>query len=662
MGVVDFEIESRKPYADGVSFGTTGAYEQIDGKVSFAVDPLHAANGGITDLQLAPRDEEGRVRFVSDISILAPRDLRKGGDKLLVDIPNRGGRLVPSTFNRTVVRLPDDRLAPGDGWLFRNGYTLASIGWQWDVKFRGSLSLQAPEALVDDRPVKGQVILEYRPNREERHWGIRPVGQEEPAYPVFDLDSDENCLFVRDYEDGPFQLIPFSRWRFGKGSDDAVIPDPNHIYLEGGFKKGKIYHLTYTAEGAPVVGVGLLAVREIATFLRHQDRLSPLATGYSHVYGFGVSQSGRFLRHFLYLGLNRDESGRVAYDGLLIHIAGGQRGDFNHRFAEPGQLFTPSFGQQFPFAATRAEDPFSKTRGNLVGKLEQIDAVPKIFMTHTSWEYWRGDASLVHTQPDGRADLPEHAKIRNYHFAGTHHMGGMLIKGKQISEMPMPMGVSAAHGFNVVGFSPLLRAALSNLDQWVSHGADPPASMYPELSKGTAVPRKEVLEQFKLLISTRLLAPGKLSVLRRLDLGPEAEKGVGIFPAKEFEAYPCFVSAIDDDFNEVAGIRLPDISVPVGSHTGWNPRDDDIGAPDLAAGFLGFTLFFARNKEEREHAGDPRLSIEERYRDKEDYLDRVGQATDILIAERYLLEADREWVVDACAIRYDAAMSVMPSD
>ncbi|MEE8399814.1 MAG: alpha/beta hydrolase domain-containing protein [Desulfobacterales bacterium] len=661
MSVIDFEILSRKPYAEGESFGTTGAYEQIDGKVTFAVDPLHPANEGIVDLQLAPPDEKGRVRFVSDISILAPLDLKKGSDKLLVDSPNRGGCLASSTFNRNLVLLPEDRLKPGDGWLLRSGYTVAAIGWQWDLTFEGSLSLEAPEARVDDRPVKGQAILEYRPGGDGQYWGIRPVGQKEPVYPVFDLDSDENCLYVRDYEDGPVQLIPFSRWRFGKKSGDDILPDPNYIYLEDGFKKGKIYHITYTTEGAPVVGVGLLAVREIATFLRHRDPLSPLSAGYNHVYGFGVSQTGRLLRHFLHLGLNRDESGRVAYDGLLIHIAGGQRGDFNHRFAEPGQLLTPSFGQQFPFAATQTEDPFSEVRDNLIGKLEQIDAVPKVFMINTSWEYWRGDASLAHTQPDGSADLPEHARIRTYHIAGTHHLGGILIKGKQIFELPM-MGIQTVQGLNVVGFAPLVRAALSNLDQWVSEGVDPPLSRYPELSKETAVTRKQVLEQFKKLRSVPLLDPGKLSVLRRLDLGPEAAGGVGRFPAKELEAYPCFVSAIDDDFNEVAGIRMPDISVPVGSHTGWNARSADMGAPDLAAGFLGFTLFFPRNRAEREDSRDPRMSIEERYQDRDDYLRRVGQATDELIADRYVLVADRQWVVDACATRYDAAMAVSPSD
>lgn len=652
MSVIKFEIEDRVPYAEGKIFGETGAYERIYGKITFAVDPLHERNEGIVDLEFTPRDSNGLVRAAADVSILAPVNLDKGNGRLLVDVPNRGNPLLMRSFNKVTVLLPEDRLKPGDGFLFKRGYTLVSIGWQWDAHGEGSLRLEAPEAVIDGVPITGQVISEFRPASDLNSLPLIQLGQEKPSYPVLDPDSEQNRLYVLEYEDGPRQLLPRSDWKFARQTSAGVAPSENHIYLAKGFEKGKIYQLVHIAQGAPVVGMGLLAIREIAAFLRYGDNLSPLSSEFKHVLAFGVSQTGRVLREFLYSGLNRDQEERIVYDGMLIHIAGAQRGDFNHRFAQPTVLAIPSFGQRFPFAAVNTSDPFEEQNDSLFEKLEKIDAVPYVFFTNTSWEYWRGDASLIHIAPDGENDLEEHPKTRIYMAAGTHHIGGILVKGKQVNQLPEMGGV--AEKLNVVNLAPFVRAALVNLDRWVSEGTSPPASKHPKISDNTAVPRETVLKSFERFAEISLLNPEKLSVLRKLDLGHREIKGIGEYPAKESDAYPCFVSAIDEDFNEISGIRLPDISVPVGTHTGWNPRAPETGAPDLASIFMGFTSFFKRSPSENEK--DPRASMEERYAGKKDYLAKVKAAAMELAASGYLLEEDVDWVIQSCSQRYDAAL------
>jgi hypothetical protein len=124
----------------------------------------------------------------------------------------------------------------------------------------------------------------------------------------------------------------------------------------------------------------------------------------------------------------------------------------------------------------------------------------------------------------------------------------------------------------------------------------------------------------------------------------------------EGDVYPCFVSGVDDDGNELAGIRLPDLSVPVATHTGWNLRAPEIGAPEQILSMLGSTMFFARSKAERETSNDPRLSMEERYENREGYVEKVRAEAEKLVADRYLLAEDIELVVANAADRYDAAL------
>jgi hypothetical protein len=345
------------------------------------------------------------------------------------------------------------------------------------------------------------------------------------------------------------------------------------------------------------------------------------------------------------------------FDGLWIHIAGAQRGDFNHRFAQPSAAGAPSFGQLFPFAMQPTRDALDEAGTRVAGLADRTRAagvMPRVLITNTSWEYWRGDAALAHVGTHG-ADLAEDADVRIYAFAGTQHIGGVFPLSRSTEV------VRARYPFSVVDFAPLMRAMLQNLDAWVVEGREPPPSAHPRVADGTAVPPAEVLAAFAHWPDLVRVDDAKLSRLRTLVLDPDA--GHADYPLTEGATYPMHVSAVDADGNEVAGIRLPDVSCPVGTHTGWNPRHPKDGGHDIAAIFAGFTRLFAPDEAARAQAGDPRPSLAARYPGhdgasaREAYTARVQAAAAALVEARHLRADDVPWVVDNCLQRYDRAIA-----
>lgn len=651
MPIHNIEITYRGPYSSGESFGATGAYERLDGVLDFSVDPDNAANSLITDLGLAPRDAQGRVHFKSDFTLLVPAEQRRANKRLIVDVVNRGRRRVVGTFNRAPLPSTDQwEVHPGDGFLFEHGYSVVSVGWQWDV-FRSEIlmGLEPPVATLEGNQIRGQVVVEMRPNEVERTRLL--ADRIHKPYPVFDLDEADAMLLVRDWEDGPDTVVPRNQWRFAHETENGIVPSHEHVHLESGFQPGKIYYIIYTTEGAPVVGTGLLAVREIAAFFRHASELNPVSEGFEKVFGYGVSQTGRLLRHFLYLGLNLDEEGRMVYDALIPHVAGGRRGEFNHRFAQPSAQSNPSFGHNFPFVDNMRYDPVSGARDGLLKRIRELNGAPKIFYTNSSNEYWRGDGSLVHIDPADGTDVEPARESRIYHFAGTQHGAGSLPQG---TLSPFD-GSRGRYPFNVVDYRPLLRAVLLNLDAWVTDGTEPPPSVHPRISDGTAVTQRDLLRPFRSVPGLEKPHPDRLWRLRQVELGPGADQGIGQYPVSEGGVYRCFVSAIDPDGNEVAGIRLPDLRVPVGTHAGWNLRDPETGAPEQLMSMQGFSNFFPVDGNARSKMGDPRRSVRERYVNRDEYEALVCKETENLIAEGYLLAEDCDVVVQACLERFDLA-------
>ncbi|TMQ52163.1 MAG: hypothetical protein E6K74_12645, partial [Candidatus Eisenbacteria bacterium] len=419
MAVISLQITRRSAVLDGRPFGAAGAYEKIMGMLHIGVDPVHRANQAITDLAAAPRNTAGLVECEADFYLLRPQDPARGNRRLLLDVPNRGRKVALGLLNSTP-RVPDPATPEdfGNGFLMRWGYTVAWCGWQHDVPRRdGLMALTVPAVRSGNGPISGPVSCEWRPNA--RVETLRMADRYHIAQPTADLDDPAARLTVREHAGAPAGAIARTAWRFA---------DASHVCLDGGFEAGKIYELVYRAEHPPLVGLGLLAVRDAAAWLRSASTAdgNPSAGELERAYVLGVSQTGRFLRHFLYLGLNEDEAGRRVFDGAIAHVAGARRGEFNQRFGQPSLNATCSVGSLFPFTDTLEVDRVTGERGALLGRLEARGTLPKVVTTNTAAEYWRGDASLIHTDVEGTRDVAPHPQARLYLFAGSQHTPGTL--------------------------------------------------------------------------------------------------------------------------------------------------------------------------------------------------------------------------------------------
>ena len=648
MTVTHLKIRERQPYLDGHIFGDAGAYERIDGTLTFAVNPEAVANTVIVDLDRAPHDAAGLVHFRADFCLLQPRDPERGNRRLLFEVLNRGRKLLPRSINHAPPELtPTAAIDPGDGFLLRQGWTIAWCGWQWDIiPSPALLGLDAPEALGEDnQPIVGQTIYRFRPNLPSNEQALADLAH--TPYPVADLADETATLTVSDWSHGPRTTIPRDRWRFARETTDGPVPEATSIWLAEGFEPGRTYEIVYRTSRSPVIGTGLLAIRDTVAFLRHGTASAgnPAAGRLDHTFAFGVSQSGRVLRQFLHLGLNLDEAGRQVFDGIHCHVAGAWRGQFNNRYGQPGVMDTPGFGHLPPFATAA-----NGGKEGLLARQRARGGVPKVFFTNTAAEYWRGDCALLHIDPHNKRDLDLPADTRAYLFAGTQHGAGVLPLNKH---NPLD-GTRGAHPFNVLDYTPLLRAAFSNLDAWVTAGTEPPPSAVPRLDDGSAILNTAALDTYRAIPGATVPESAWLPALRPVDLGPAAAQGIGRFPAIEGEPYPVYVSAADADGNEVAGLRLPDVTVPVATHTGWNPRGERMGGAGQLLALQGSTLPFARTATARSANADPRPTISERYHNRADYLARVHEAAAKLVAQRALLTEDMEMALRAAAERYAA--------
>jgi hypothetical protein len=644
MTVTAIEIASRRPIADGRSLGPSGSYEELRGTLRFAVDPKHPDHQVITDIGLAPTEADGRVAFSSDFLLLKPTQPSPGGS-LLYDVVNRGNRTALGTFNDAEGDRTGSVESPGNGFLFQHGFSVVFCGWQHDVP--NGLALHAPEAREAGERLKGQAFIQYQLSVPAPSLLLSDAGHK--PLPAADLEDAKAMLTVRDHPDGSPRTIPRAQWRFARQANGQVVSDENHVWLEGGFQPGLVYEIIYTTVGAPVIGLGFLAMRDCVSFLKYGTSAegNPSAGSLSHAYGHGRSQSGRVLREFCYLGLNRDESEQLVFDGMMIHTGSSRRGEFNLRFGQPSTNIMRSPSVLFPMTYTAQDDPETGEKGGLLTRLQERNAVPKIIATNTGVEYWWSGASLAHTDVEGTRDVPPPPEVRIYHLAGTQHgQGSPPLTDRTVD------GSRLQYPLNTVDYRPLLRAALLNLDHWARGGAEPPPSQYPRIENGTAVRRESLSEAFERIPGVKL--PVALPLRRRLDFGPGVSRGVFEYPPEEGPAFGTLVSAVDEDGNEVAGVRGVDLRAPLATYTGWTRRHADIGAEGHFIPLLGATHVLPRNAAQRAAAGDPRASVEERYGTREAYLERARAAAQELVAEGYLLADEVEHVVAQAAARYDA--------
>lgn len=593
--VVRFEIRTRAPV------GTSG-YEKIIATARISVDPANAHNRAIADIDVVPLGTTGRIDFSTDVMILEPIDEAKSNSVAVLEAPNRGYPLILQHMNRAPGRFDFVSNADlGDGFLMARGFTVVWVGWQFDVPRDGRL-IGADLPRVPE--VQGTVEADFTPNDNAPSFTVADLA----GYPPLDANGADTSLTVRDGAFGVTTIIERGRYEL-RG---------NVISLAGGFEKGRTYRLRYRSANPAITGLGLAAVRDVASWLRHSPE-APVHPRF--IYGYGVSQSGRFMREFMKAGFNRDERDLQVFDAVMPVGAGAARLDVNRRWALPNgnQFFEAA---TFPFADQRLRDPRTRREEGLL----DTDPTVKVFHINSGFEYWGAgrSAALTHTTPDGKGDIELPNSSRSYYFAGTAHAPG-----------PFPPQIqTGAHPSNFAGYP--LRAMLVALDQWTRQGIQPPPSAYPRFADQT------------LIAADRIAFPAIPGT--RPPLGIEHARADG-------ESLPLLVSQIDADGNDRAGIRLPLVTVPLGTYTGWNFRNANVGGGAELFPFIGSFVPFAATGDQGKASGDPRIAVSERYESREHYLSMFRAATDASISARVLVEEDRGWMTLQAERLWDIVMS-----
>jgi hypothetical protein len=601
------EITSRRDAAGGKSFGSTGPYERLAGKIYFTIDPANRRNQVIADLDKAPRNGAGKVELSADIVIFTPRDPARGNGIALFDIVNRGNTVAFNVFSGPVTNTPEGEA--GDGFLLARGFTIVQVGWEFDA--RGAVRIEVPGAAG----VTGLVRAWFIPNNRNATQVGDLVG-----YTPGDPASPQNALRVRQRLGGDWTTVPRDKWTLAKD---------NTVTLDGGFEPGQTYEVAYVVTNPPVAGLGFAAVRDAASWVRYAP---DAAVSAKQLIAFGSSQTGRWLRDFVYEGFNTDERNRRVFDGVMPHIGGGGAVLLNERWSTPTSLLM-EIATRFPFADRKQRDPVTGAEDGLLENPRASDNQPKVFHTFSDTEYWERGGALVHTTPDGSRDitLPDNARL--YHFASASHNIGPFpptITTGEVANNPFDLRIS-------------MRALLVAMERWVRDGAAPPASRHPRLSDGTLVRAADVsFPAVRGLTSPRTAYAGVRGA--NAHLSKQGGQGAPL---------PLVVPQVDRDGNSRGGIRLPDVAVPLATHTGWIYRNAKIGGTEQFFPLNGSYVPFARTKAEREQTGDPRPSIEERYQSREHYLTLVEEAAAPLVKNGYLLADDVARIVRRAGEHWD---------
>jgi hypothetical protein len=616
--LLSLDIERIEALADGAPFGDAGAYERVIGRAKGEVDPRDPANTSIALIDKAPLNANGKVEYAADIFILRPKDPARGNGRILYEVNNRGRKMLFGNIadGPQGVNDPKTMADVGNGFPLRQGYTIVWSGWDPDApRANMGLGLTAPVATDNGRPIVKIV-------RDEFCSGTRGGAIEvfKLSYEATTQEQPRATLTVRERADDEPRELPLNQWSF---------VDARSIKLREGTKPkpGYLYEFRYEAKNPKVLGLGFAATRDVISWLRY-DPAAIAATGgkISHALAIGFSQAGRYLRNHISEGFNRDEAGRKVFDGIHSHIAGVGRIFFNTPFGQPARTGTQhedhGFPEnEFPFSTASLADPLTGKKGSL---FRGDGSDPRLIETNTSTEYWQKGASLLHTDPLGTEDvtLPENSRV--YMIAGTQH-GGRA--GATTDAGP---NINPRNPHNPM---PAVRALLVALDEWVVSGKEPPPSRVPTLAAGTLVePDKTGFPA----------VPGAAVVKVTNQVAPP---GDWVHPKPADKAYRTLVCKVDADGNEAAGVRLPDIAVPLATYSGWNEYKPPYPAGELADRD-GSCLPFAVDKAARQAAGDPRPSISERYKSGADYVAKVQAVVSALQKDRLLLAEDAKSYVE----------------
>lgn len=640
------------------TFGSAGTYEQLDGIATGEVDPNDPRNRDIQDIALAPRNGRGKVVYATMFSILKPVDLSKSNHTLLYDVANRGNKLITGSMNVGATKINP----AGDGFLEKQGFILVWSGWQGDVLADGVRQAMTVVPVAhhgDGSPITGEVRQEYTPATAVPS---EPLAGNAITTPIEAApDNSTATLTRRVHQDDPKDLISRDQWTF---ADCTATPFPGapsttRVCLKGGFDTNHIYELVYQGKDPKVMGIGFAATRDLVAFLRGSKRThhddgdndsddatvppgpaSPLAGAVHDTIGFGISQSGRFLRTMLDLGFNEDENGNRVFDGLDAEIAS-YRISLNIRFAQPTRLSgTQHTEKQFPGqeSATTwgdSHDRFSHITGGLLDRCRRSQTCPRIFNTVSSTEYWQAGMWATTADADADQDLAIPGNVRIYHWSSTGH-GGSPPAAKTST------GTACEQFSNLNSYTYNFRALLVALQVWTATGDAPPHSLYATLRSGTLVPA----DQVKFPKIPGVTFQGIFNSRQVLDRGPafdsRTDSGVMTEPPVAKYTYRELLPKVNADGNEVDGVRSTQLRVPLGTYSGWNTRKVKFAHPDLCD-LTGQYIPFAVHVADRK--GDPRPSLEERYGSKAGYMAEVKEAVQEQVEQGLVLPEDAATII-----------------
>jgi hypothetical protein len=618
LGITRLVIAKRQLAYGGAAFGSAGPYELLTGTAFGELDP-NAPNTGIVNVSRAPLNARGHVEYSVDIMILKPVDEKKGNGRLLYDFVNRGRNTALARLNESGDTFTAND--SGNGFLMNRGYSVVWSGWQADAPNNPPLiKANVPIAMEDGKPLMGV-------SREEfTDVPAGPVFTQSLTYPVL-LDTTGTTLTVREHEADPRKPLPASSWHF---------IDERHIEITAapGFDRGAIYELIYPATNETVADIGLAASRDFVSFLRYADQDSTgqpnpareSGTTFKAALAFGVSQTGRAINDFLYQGFNTDISGRMVFDGALPLLSATRRTYTNFEFAQPGRFARQHEdheygGDQFPFSYATSKDSVTGKTDGILTKCEKSHTCPRILHLDSDTELWQNRDSLAVTDTSGRPlTLPENVRV--YMMSGLAHFPAQnwTTRGNCLQLQ------------NAMNYGPYARALLVALDRWVTEGIAPPPTAFPNLKSHTLLPLAKVQASYP-AIPGAPFSPliNQLQVIDQKSMPPEASG----------PAYPLLFPPVDADGNPQGGIVLPEIAVPIATFSGRNVRAEGFSPGELC-GLSGSYIPFAATKQERLASGDPRLSLEERYKSAHDYTDKRKHAVDALVQQGFVLPEDAD--------------------
>jgi len=631
----------------GHSFPIVGQYEFITGVATGEVNPSNPQNAVITDIQLAPRNANGNVVYQHNFYILKPLDLSRGNHKMMYEPPNRGGKTY-QTLNNTPDGTNDpaaitDAAVLDNSFLWPRGYTTVWSGWENNL---GPLTGLVATATFPTAVGPGGSTL-TGPAYEYIVTGAATFALSYPAASG-NQGAPDAVLTHRVHLDDPPEIVPASGWQYTDANLTAIR------LTTGNFVNNDIYEFSYIAKNPTVNGLGLAAIRDFNSFLRYSagDDLgtpNPLAGDVQRIYTETSSQPARTLNDFTHLGFNEDENHRKVFDGMMQWIGAGDGLNMNYRWSQTKRternrqdhLYLEGL---YPFANVPTFDPISNTSDWRYKKCEQTHTCPLALEFYSANEYWVKAGSLMSTDPTGRFDLPDHPFTRLYLLSSKQHGGAGNPASKGLCQQFL----------NPLDSAPVQRALWVALDEWSTLGISPPDSEVPRLKDGTLVPP---------LPQSRVGFPkipgvtytGLKTTRYRLDYGPNfyqtfiptINPPVVTPPYQDNPAngpiYPSYVPKTDSDGNDIAGIRLPELTVPLATYTGWGLRSGVWANDGCEAS--GQYIPFKATKAERLAGGDPRPSVEERYHSHAQYRSKVIQAVDKLVKDRFLLCDDTDDMV-----------------